>query len=158
SALRLHFAETLLAHGYVGEAEKEFREGVTQSPNSLPMKLGLARAFFQGGKQSQSLVILEDLVKNPGAPGKAFLLHAKVLYGIGEVEQAGGEYKRAVAKDRSVADEEFAARLGIGANETDSEVVEGKVRAAWGEDDETAGPREVERPKITFNDVGGMEK
>ena len=158
SALRLHFAETLLTHGYTEEAEKEFREGVAQSPNSLPMKLGLARAFFQQGKQSHALVILEDLVKNANAPARAFLLHAKLLAGIGEVEQAVAEYKRAIEKDRSVADPEFAARLGINASETESEVVDGKVRAAWGEDEDTAPAQEIERPKITFNDVGGMDK
>src|SRR4051812_32309061 len=92
SALRLHFAETLLNRGHAGEAEKEFREGVAQSPNSLPMKLGLARAFFQQGKQSHALVTLEDIVKNPKAPARAFLLHAKVLAGIGEIEPAISQY------------------------------------------------------------------
>src|ERR1051326_4757745 len=79
SALRLHFAEMLLTSGHAEEAGKEFREGVAQVPNSLPMKFGLARAFFQQGKQSHSLVLLEDIVKNPKAPPRAFLLHAKVL-------------------------------------------------------------------------------
>jgi transitional endoplasmic reticulum ATPase len=121
------------------------------------MKLGLARAFFQQGKQSLALVTLEDLVKNPKAPPRAFLLHAKVLAGIGEVEQAVSEYKRAIELDRSLADPEFATRLGIGASESESEVVEGKVRAAW-DDDGPPPSAEIERPKIKFQDVGGMEK
>jgi len=158
TALRLHFADTLLARGHGEEAEKEYREGLAHSPNSLPMKLGLARAFFQQGKQSHALVILEDLVKTPQAPARAFLLHAKLLAGIGEVEQAVAEYKRAIVLDRTLADAEFATRLGIGANEAESEVVEGKVRAAWGEDEDAPPTRDIERPKITFNDVGGMEK
>ena len=86
------------------------------------------------------------------------MLHAKILAGIGEIQQAVAEYKRAVELDHSLADAEFAARLGIGATETESEVVEGKVRAAWGEDEEAAPKREIERPKIKFDDVGGMEK
>ena len=158
AALRQHFADTLLAHGHTEEAEKEYREGLAHSPNSLPMKLGLARAFFQQGKQSHALVILEDLVKNPKAPAKAFMLHARILAGIGEIEQAVSEYKRAVELDPSVADGAFASRLGIGANDQESEVVEGKVRAAWGEDEDTPPGRDIERPKITFAEVGGMEK
>jgi SpoVK/Ycf46/Vps4 family AAA+-type ATPase len=59
--------------------------------------------------------------------------------------------------DGAVADAEFANRLGIGASEAESEVVEGKVRAAW-EGEPTNTAREIERPKITFQDVGGMEK
>src|SRR6202012_5501506 len=94
SALRLLLADTLLNHGHGEEAEKEFREGLSQSPNSQPMKLGLARAFFQQGKNSHALVILEDLVKDPKAPPRAFLLHAKILAGIGEIQQAVAEYQR----------------------------------------------------------------
>jgi transitional endoplasmic reticulum ATPase len=156
-ALRQHFAETLLGHRRAEEAEKEFREALGLAPNSMSLKLGLARAFYQQGKHSHALVIVEDLAKNPNAPARTFLLHARLLAGIGEIEKAVPEYRRAVELDRSVADLEFAARLGIGANESESEVVEGKVRAAWNEDD---GPveREIERPKITFKDVGGMEK
>jgi transitional endoplasmic reticulum ATPase len=147
TALRLHFADTLLHHGHAEDAEKEFREGLAHSPNSLPMKLGLARAFFQQGKQSHALVILEDLVKQPNAPARAFLLHAKILAGVGEVEQAINEYKRAVQLDASVADLEFAGRLGIGADEKESEVVEGKVRAAWGEEDDATPAREISDPR-----------
>jgi AAA+ superfamily predicted ATPase len=157
SALRLHFAETLLSRGYAEEAEKEFREGIARLPNSLPMKLGLARAFLQSGKRGQALVIVEDLVRNPNAPARAFLLHAKLLAAAGEVEQAISAYKRAVEMDRSLADPEFAARYGIGASETENEVVEGKVRSSWGEEDAAPAP-EIERPKINFNDVGGMDK
>ena len=156
-ALRQHFAETLLGHGRADEAEKEFRTALGDAPNSLTLKLGLARAFHQQGKHSHALVIVEDLTKNPGAPARAFLLHARLLAGIGEIEKAISEYRRAVEIDRSVADTEFAARLGIGASETESEVVEGKVRASW-EDEEKPAEREIERPKINFKDVGGMEK
>ena len=158
TALILLLAETLLGHGRGEEAEKEFRQGLSIAPNSLPMKLGLARAFFQQGKQSHALVILEDLVKDPKAPPRAFLLHAKILAGIGEIEQAVNEYKKAVEMDHSLEDTELAARLGVGAKESESEVVDGKVRAAWGEEEETKPQQEIERPKITFNEVGGMDK
>src|SRR5437899_1072122 len=157
TALRQHLAEMLLGQGKPDEAEKEFREALALAPNSLTSKLGLARAFYQQGKQSHALVIVEDLVKNPKAPARAFLLHARLLAGIGEIEKAVSEYRRAVELDRSVADVEFANRLGIDAREEQSEVVDGKVRAAW-EGEPAPVEREIERPKITFKDVGGMEK
>jgi SpoVK/Ycf46/Vps4 family AAA+-type ATPase len=158
TALRQHLAEMLLSHGHAGEAAKEFREALAIAPNSLPLKLGLARAFYHEGKHSHALVIAEDLVKNPNAPARAFLLHARLLTGVGEIEKAVSEYRRAVELDKSVADVELASQLGINAKESESEVVEGKVRAAWGEDEPTSGEREIERPKITFKDIGGMEK
>src|SRR5580765_6019810 len=157
TALRQHLAEMLLGRGKPDEAEKEFREALSLAPNSLTSKLGLARAFYQQGKQSHALVIIEDLVKNPAAPARAFLLHSKLLAGIGEIEKAVSEYRRAVDLDRSVADPEFANRLGIGAKEVESEVVEGKVRASW-QDEPGPAEREIERPKLTFKDIGGMDK
>jgi transitional endoplasmic reticulum ATPase len=156
-ALRQHLADMLLGQGQPEEAEKEYREALALAPNSQPLKLGLARAFYQQGKQNHALVIVEDLVKNPKAPARAFLLHARLLAGIGEIEKAVSEYQRAVELDRSVADLEFASRLGIGASPEESEVVDGRVRAAW-EEEPAPAQREIERPKISFKDVGGMEK
>lgn len=158
AALRQLLADSLLNHGRGAEAEKEFREGLAHAPNSAPMKLGLARAFFHQGKHSHALVLLEDLVKNPQVPPRAFLLHARILAGAGEIQQAVAEYKRAIELDHSLADAEFAGRLGIGATPAESEVVEGKVRAAWGQEEEAGAKQEIERPKITFQDVGGMDR
>lgn len=36
TALRLHFADTLLAHGHAGEAEKEYRAGVFSAGQTKP--------------------------------------------------------------------------------------------------------------------------
>jgi transitional endoplasmic reticulum ATPase len=156
-ALRQHLADTLMSRGRFEEAEKEYREALALAPNSNPLKLGLARAFHQQGKHSHALVVVEDLVKHPNAPARAFLLHAKLLAGLGQIEQAVAEYRRAIQLDKSAADIEFASRLGIGAHPEESEVVEGKVRAA-SEDEPGMAEREIERPKINFKDVGGMEK
>ena len=154
--LRQHLADTLLGLGDGAGAEKEFREVLAQAPNHNGVKLGLARAFHQQGKNSHALALLEDMVQAANAPARAFLLHARLLAGIGELQQAVTAYRRAVEKDASLADAEFAGRLGIGADERESEVVEGRVRECW--QDEPEAPRtEIERPKLTFQDVGGME-
>src|SRR4030095_3989438 len=76
---------------------------------------------------------------------------------IGEVEQAVIQYRRAVEKDPSAADPAFAARLGIDAREEESEVVEGRVRAASWDEEDAAPNSEIERPKIAFKDRGGMD-
>src|SRR5687767_3112881 len=161
--LRQHLADSLLQSGRADEAETEYREALALAPNSSSLKLGLARAYFRLGKNSHALVIAEDLVKNPGAPAAAFVLHARLLAGIGEVQQAIAEYRRGIELDAGVVDAEFAARLGIDAVEEDSdaEVVEGRVRAGWSDDgdEEEKAPAaiEMERPKISFADVGGMD-
>ncbi len=156
-ALRQHLADLLLSRGRSAEAEKEYREALGLAPHSEAFKLGLARAFHQQGKHNHALVIVEDLTKGANPPARAFILHARLLAGIGEIEKAVEEYRRGVELDSSAADIEFANRLGIGAVESENEVVEGKVRASWNDEPET-GAQEIERPKISFNDVGGMDK
>ena len=84
------------------------------------------------------------------------MLFAKLLFRRGEVPQAVAQYKLGVEKDADAADAEFADRLGIDATYEESEIVDGRVRAAWEEPGSGPGT-EIERPKITFKDVGGME-
>jgi len=170
--LRQALAEALLAVGLGTAAAEEFRLALARSPDSTVLKFGLARAFHSDGKTSHALVVLEDLVKSPEAPPRALVFHARILAGIGEVEQAVEQYKLGVARDRSVADPEFARRFGIPAVPVpeanaepdpgddleleDDELIDGRLRQTGAGSDEGT-PSEVERPKITFADVGGMD-
>ncbi|HZT79087.1 MAG TPA: ATP-binding protein [Gemmataceae bacterium] len=153
--LRQHLADTLLAMGRAEEAEKEYREALRLAPDNARLKVGLASVFYQEGKLSEALVLVEALLKSPSTPARAYLLHARLLLQAGDVRRAVLQYREAVEADPSVADAELAGRLGIGAGDT-SEVVEGKGRAAW--EEPGAGPSaDVEKPTVTFKDVGGMD-
>ncbi len=175
--LRQALGDALLAAGRAADAEAEFRAALHLSPENGQSKLGLARSFFQQGRRSHALVLLEDHVRSADATGRAHVLYARLLAGIGEVEQAVAQYKAGVRKDPGASDAEFAERMGIRggpmpapdadaaepdddevfeAFESESEVEDGKQRAAWGDGDAGNAP-EVERPKIRFADVGGME-
>jgi len=154
--LRQHLAETLLSLGQPEEAEQEYRQALVLSPENQQLKLGLARAFYQQGKYTQALVIVEDQIKRLDCPAGAFLLHARLLLNAGAVEQAVRQYRRAVETDPAVKDADFAERLGIGAEEDVQEVVDGKIRAGLG-DFPTLEDTQVEKPAIAFPDVGGME-
>jgi SpoVK/Ycf46/Vps4 family AAA+-type ATPase len=155
--LRRHLGEMLLKHGLAADAEQEYRDALAMAPDDVELKLGLARAFFGQTKASHALVIVEELTRHPDAPAKAHVLHAKLLAGTGEVEQAIRQYRRGIEKDPSAADAEFSERFGIGGDDQDEdEVVDGRVRASW-EGDDSAVSAEVERPSTKFDDVGGME-
>jgi transitional endoplasmic reticulum ATPase len=162
--LRRHLAESLLAQGRPELAEAEFRGALSLAPEDAQLKVGLANAFVQQGKKDLALVILEDLVKRPDAPALAFVLLARLLSHAGEIEEAVRQYRRGVEADPAIADREFAERLGIRVDdessadfdEETSAVIEGKVRSAW-IDPELPPLVEVDRPKLTFADVGGME-
>ncbi len=153
--LRQALADALLNSGLAAEAETEYRSALQISPGHTGLLFGLARAFFQQGKKSHALVTLEDLCQRGDAPARAYVFHARLLSGIGEVKQAVIEYRKGVERDLQAADIELAAHLGIDAA-PQSEVQDGRLAAAWEPPTEDE-PAEIERPKLTFADVGGMD-
>jgi SpoVK/Ycf46/Vps4 family AAA+-type ATPase len=154
--LRQHFAETLLGLGRFEEAEAELRRALALSPDNPALKLSLANAFRQQGKSSEAMVVVEEILKREDAPARARVLHARLLLGAGEVEEAVRAYKQAIAADPSAADPELAERLGVGPEDLGREVVDGRLREAWGEIPDGLDAV-VERPAVSFKDVGGME-
>jgi len=153
--LRRHLADTLAGLGRFSEAEVELRDLLRRGPDDPDVKVALARVYYQQGKNSPALVVVEDLLKRPDTPPTALVLHAKLLFRAGDVERAVRQYREAVGQDPESADPEFAASLGIGAG-SDEEAVDGRLRAATNLDDPGPGT-DIERPKVTFADVGGME-
>ena len=163
--LRQHLAESLMAMGRPDDAEAEFRAALTLSPDNVKLKIGLATAFEQQGKNSHAMALAENLIKEPSAGGRAHVLYARLLFRAGDVERAVRQYKRGVDLDPDVADLDLASRLGISTskpsdedddNATDRDVVNGKVRASWDEPP-ARSDADVERPKMNFGDVGGLE-
>ena len=160
--LRRHLAETLLGLGRPDEAEGEFLQALALAPDDAPLMLGLATALTQQGKHGPAQRLVEALLRTPAPPPRAYLLHARLLLQAGQVEQAARQYRRAVEFDLSLTDPELAAQLGIraGAAPTGREGpavdLDGRLRAAWEEVPESGGTP-LERPTITFADVGGME-
>jgi transitional endoplasmic reticulum ATPase len=154
-ALRLHLAESLLGAGRPEEAEQEYRAALSRAPQDHRAKLGLARAFYQQSKDSAATVIVEDVLKQRDPPAQAHILFARLLFRAGDIQHAVAQYRAGIEADPAAGDEELAQRLGVGAGYEDQEVSEGRQRADWTESSEA--PTEVERPKLKFADVGGME-
>ena len=154
--LRQHLAESLVGLGRLDEAEQEYKQAIGAAPDKPRFRVGLADVYYRQGKNSAALVVVEDLLKKPDTPAPAYLLHAKLLFRAGEVERAVRQYKSAVDLDSAVADLEFAGRLGIGADPEENEVVDGRIRIG-GDGDTDTPDVEIERPDVSFKDVGGME-
>jgi AAA+ superfamily predicted ATPase len=155
-ALRQHLADTLLNQGLAADAEKEYRDALVRAPGDSKLMFGLATAFCQEGKHREALVLIEEVVKSPQAPARAHMLNSQLLLRAGAVEDAVRAYRKATDLDPLLADETLSARLGIGESDGAGEVVDGKVRQA-GEDPGEGIDAPVERPRISFKDVGGME-
>ena len=162
--LRRHLAAQLLAANRVEEAEGELRRALRQAPGDATLKIELARCFDRRDKRSEAIVVLEDAASSPDCPAAGRVLFAKLLLRAGEVERAVHQYKRALDDDPAAADPELADALGVrppGQFDADDDddrrfIIDGRVRSAGGDDD-GAATAEIERPKITFDDVGGLD-
>lgn len=155
--LRQHFADTLMSKGLYEEAEKEYRSALAISPDDIQLKLGLAGAFFQQGKRSAALVVLEDLLNTDEVPPRAFLLYARLLMKSGEKEQAIDAYRKALQMDPSLSDPTLAEQLGyIPEQEEDDDLEDDLIPVPTEFPGDLHEPA-LERPAISFTDVGGME-
>jgi len=158
--LHKHLAESLHQLGRLKEAETAYREALAVAPYHVELKLGLANVYHQQEKKSESLVIVEDLIEQPDPPARAYLLHARLLISIGEYQRAAHQYREAIEIDPSSTDAELADELGVHPfdNESDEEVVDGRMRQQAGEFPAGQHEYEFEQPTIAFDNVGGMDQ
>lgn len=162
--LRQHLAESLLSLGLAADAESEYRYALNLASAHPPIRLGLARAFYQQGKHSQALVLVEALLHEEEALAGVYLLHARLLLNLGAVQTAAQQYQAGVALDPGAQDADLAERLGLGtlapaapAGTSPTPVMPpGPIPVAAIAPLDLGPSRAVERPAITFADIGGM--
>lgn len=161
--LRLHLARSLVGANQAEEAERLLKEGLEAAPAEDALKLELARVYRRQAKYSVAFVIVEDLIARGRSPGEAYVLHAQLLLATGQLERAGREYRKAIQLDPALADRELEGELfrDSSGEELDAddepEVVDGRVRARAQADGAAGARLGLQRPTITFADVGGME-
>jgi transitional endoplasmic reticulum ATPase len=153
--LRKHLADTLLGQGEPEAAEREYIHALHLEPNDGTLKLGLAQAFCQQGKDSQALVLIEDVLKQGETSAAILTLHARLLLRTGAADKSVAQFRRALEQDPTLQESDLVEQLGINAT-NDAEVIEGRVRADWAGDRQPID-KNIERPNLTFADVGGME-
>jgi len=179
-----HVADLILKSGGIEEAESLFKRVLALEPENVPAKLGLVSAFFQQGKTSAALVIVETLVKGSPPPARALLLHARLALQAGETRLAAQQYQRAVEQDPSLVDGGLAQDLAaflpkrfqgaqILSPKPDAEKNENPfsnesfLAPESSESSREALPvgdlpsdmqAELEKPATNFSDVGGMER
>lgn len=155
--LRRHLAETLLKLARYDEAAATCREALTRSADLPDLELILAEAFRAAGKRAEALVVAETLCKRASAPARAHLVRARLLKAEGETEGAARAYRQAVERDETLADEKFAAELGV---EDWQEADERERIPAGGLPQKGKAsdlPQPMEKPSTAFADVGGMD-
>ena len=174
-------ADALVKTALFDEAEQLYRRALSLDGAYLGAKLGLAFTFFQQGKNSAALVIVEDLVKQPDVSPRVWLLHARLARQAGELRLAAQQYARAREADPAMIDNELEAALGNYLPKRPSPVLpkappaQEEVNPFASDVPSEGGYSEAERlpvgdlpgvsdpgleletPELSFTDVGGME-
>jgi AAA+ superfamily predicted ATPase len=155
--LRLHAAEVLTSQGNLAGAELAYRQALALDPQNDDLQLGLARVFYEQKKDSAAFVIVERLLDEPSPPARACALHARLLLRAGQFERAGHAYRTALDIDPSAADPTLAEQLGVLACAGDPNVPPREALRVAAEDPDAPLEGALERPTISFQDVGGMD-
>ncbi len=175
--LCMHFGKLLIDNLRYDEAEQHYRSILARHPHEASLQLALADVFYRQNKNSHALAIVETLVKGNAPYPPALLLYSRLMYRAGEVSTAVASYKQAVDLDEQCEDPEFASLLGIRSwaaepqraiaddehdeedddEDDEDEIIDGMMRMHTDEGG-ASGEVPLERPRIDFSDVGGMQK
>ncbi len=156
SPLRRLLADTLLRLGRDDDAAAEYRDLLRRDGADAAARLGLARCFYRLGRFDEALVVVEEAAGAAGAPAAAHQLHARLLLRRADRDGAASAWAAARRADPTASDPELESQLAS-AMPAPAAGEDRRLRA--GPADETdAASVELERPRMGFADVGGMEK
>ena len=156
TALRKLLADTLCKYGRFEAAELEYKEVLMSEPENTEVKVALANAYFQQEKQSEAFVVLEGLETAGKLDRAGKLLYARLLSRTTELVKAAQYYQALKDADPGLLDEELEAELApflieYGYHDPDD------PRRVLAGDVEGDAVIDIEKSKIAFKDVGGME-
>jgi AAA+ superfamily predicted ATPase len=164
--LLMLFAETCLQELAVDEAAEGFQRALSHDSTLVAAKLGLARALHQKGRTSEAIVRLEALVEEAPQNAQAWLQLSRFLMAEGQREQAKACYEKNLNLPGGNQDAGLEQELFLESKIPSSEsAAKGRVTSeGWDTDgDAPLGGQafdtghELERPRVKFADIGGME-
>ena len=145
--LRLHLAEMMLQNQMYPEAAEQYREILDRSYGNTKAQLGLAECYYHQKKYSAAVIIYEQIQEQ--LPVHSMVLFVKCLIKEQSISQAGEVYQKVIAQSPGFKDEEIDSFLRVAA----------AGPAMTDEDDEEIASKYfMEKPKIRFEDVGGMKR
>jgi len=143
--LRLQVASMMLEDKMYSEASYQYEEILRQNYGHIQAQLGLAKSYFNLGKYSACIIIYEEVEENLLKEDR--VLFVKSLIHEQSIAEAMEEYAKVLEIDPGFRDEEIDSKLRMSSDGPDLEDI-------LNQDDTWF----MEKPKVKFSDVGGMEK
>lgn len=150
--LRLHLANTFLDLNIIDQAEIEFKKILSLDENHIKAKWGLVRIYYAKENYTTALVISDDIAKELDNDTDFLLLYSKLHLKDNLVVKAMEIYKKLLSINPELADETLDAELRL----TNVSFQKDKENEDFIDELEKLAIS-IERPKISFADVGGME-
>ncbi len=159
--LRIMLAGKYLHFGRLDDAETEYQTVLNYDSGHLKAKEGLAEIYFRRGKYSAVIVIVEELMARNVASERMMVICSKSLVREKSIEDAQEIYEKILDANPDFEDKELDENLRMPAFDLDDDGDE------FDEDDPfgfgfDSGPEDkdffMEKPDISFKDVGGMDK
>ncbi len=142
--LKYYLAQTLQNHNRLDEAETEYYELIRLS-SDIRFKIGLANIFYVKNEFSKCIVILEELTDKDLYTVDSLVLYAKALQKEGSVSEAIQIYKKVLELNPGFTDEELDTQLRLTS-----------VKDLTIENIPDDSDYFLQKPEISFEDVGGM--
>lgn len=149
--LRKLYVDNLLKAGRENDALEELKILVKNQPDNLQFRYQMANIYYHRLETGKAIVLIEDIVKSPEASEELLVLYLRLLIEEKSLEKASEIYER--IKDgnpeffdeaiEKMAAEHFTASDDI-IDEANDILRENEIGLA------------VEKPKVKFEDVGGM--
>jgi len=159
--LRIMLAGKYLHFGRLEEAETEYQTVLNYDSNHIKAKEGLAEIYFRRGRYSGVIVIVEELIQRNKASERMMVICAKSLVREKSIEDAQELYEKILDNNPDFEDKELDENLRMPSFDFEDEGEEFDEEDPFGFGFE-AGPEDkdffMEKPNISFKDVGGMEK
>ncbi len=163
--LLILFGEACLSEFAPDEAVHAFRKAAELDAAQSQAKIGLARALHQSGKTSEAIVRLEALVESVPKNSDAWLQLSRLFMAEGHRERALECYEKSLKLPGGHQDVGLEQELYIQGTPSraagDDEARRGRVTnegwEATGDEAPDFEEQHLEKPDVTFSDVGGME-
>jgi transitional endoplasmic reticulum ATPase len=158
--LRIMLGDKYFHLNQIENAETEYQIVLEYDKDNIKAKEGLAEIYFRRGKYSAVIVIVEELVARKKVTERMLVICAKSLVREKSLDDAQEIYEKILDHNPDFEDKELDENLRMPSFEFDDE-------EEFDEEDPfgfgfEGGPEDkdffMEKPNISFKDVGGMEK
>ncbi len=143
----------------MSDSIESLEEAVRALPENLALRRQLAAALEKAGDADRALAEYDAVLARAGYDAPATLGRARCLYEVGRHAEALAAYEAAVARDVALADAALEGKIRRAKDDPRARirlVADGSEKKPADEPKPAVG--EVEKPTITFADVGGLDE